>query len=57
MYNFIKRIVYALCLLYTINIVMYNYGLVVPINIYTIFIVSATDIFGVLGIILLRYLL
>lgn len=53
----IKRIVFALCLLYTINIIIYNYGTFIPINFFTIFIVAITDFFGIIGIFILMYLL
>lgn len=53
----IKRIVYAICLLYTINLIIYNYGVIIPINIYTIIIVSFTDVFGISGLFILKYLL
>ena len=57
MYNLLKRIVYALCLLYSINLIIYNYGIIVPINIFTILIVTIFGIYGVGGIIVLMYLL
>lgn len=57
MFRIIKRIVYALCLLYTINIIIYNYGIIIPINIFTIIIVSFADIFGIMGILIIMYLI
>ena len=51
--DIIKRIVYSLCLLYTINIFIYKTGKTVPINFYSIAIVS---LFDFLGGMVLRYL-
>ena len=46
--DIIKRIVYSLCLLYTINIFIYKTGKTVPINFYSIAIVSLFDFLGVI---------
>jgi hypothetical protein len=51
----IKKIVYTLCLLYTVNIFISKVGKIVPINIYTIIIVYLYDILGILMIIFLKY--
>ncbi len=42
----IKRIVFAICLLYTVNIFITKMGKMVPINIYTIIITYFFDFFG-----------
>ena len=51
----IKKIVYTLCLLYTVNIFISKKGKMVPINIYTIIIVYFYDILGILMIIYFKY--
>ena len=51
----IKRIVCAICLLYTVNIVITKMGKMVPINIYTIIITYFFDFFGIIAIIYLIY--
>ena len=51
----IKRIVFAMCLLYTVNIFITKMGKMVPINIYTIIITYFFDFFGIIAIIYLKY--
>ncbi len=51
----IKRIVYILCLVYSVNIIISKSGKYVPINYYTIIFVYFFDIFAILAIIYLRY--
>ena len=51
----IKKIVYALCLLYTVNIFISKVGKIIPINIYTIILVTIFDFFAVLSLIYLKY--
>lgn len=51
----IKKLVYTLCLLYTINVILGSVGKIVPINIYTITIVFTFDFLGILAIIYLKY--
>ena len=53
--DIIKRIVYSLCLLYTINIFIYKTGKTVPINFYSIAIVSVFDFLGVIVLLYLKY--
>ena len=53
--DMIKRIVYSLCLLYTINIFIYKTGKTVPINFYSIAIVSLFDFLGVIVLLYLKY--
>ncbi len=53
--NIIKRIVYSICLLYTINIFIYKTGKTVPINYYSIIIVYLFDILGIIAILYLKY--
>lgn len=51
----IKKIVWALCLLYTINVIISSVGKNIPVNIYTIIITALLDIPAILGLIFLRY--
>ena len=51
----IKRIVFAICLLYTVNIFITKMGKMVPINIYTVIITYFFDFFGIIAIIYLKY--
>ena len=51
----IKKIVKTICLLYTLNLVLSSIGKIIPINIYTIFVVYTFDFFGILAIIYLKY--
>ncbi len=51
----IKRLVYTLCILYTVNIIISKIGKIVPINIYTIILVYLLDVFAIIGIIYLKY--
>ncbi len=51
----VKKLVYTLCLLYTLNLILSSVGKIVPINIYTIIIVYIFDFFGILAIIYLKY--
>lgn len=53
--NIIKKIVYSICLLYTINIFIYKTGKTVPINYYSIIIVCLFDILGIIAILYLKY--
>ena len=51
----IKKIVYTICLLYTLNLILSSIGKIIPINIYTIIIIYLFDFFGILVIIYLKY--
>ncbi len=51
----IKKIVYTLCLLYTVNIFICKQNKIIPINIYTILLVYFYDIFAIIMIIFLKY--
>lgn len=53
--SIIKRIVWAMCLLYTINIIISTTGNIIPINIYTIAFIAILDMPGILGLIILKY--
>ncbi len=54
-FNIIKRIVFSLCILYSINIVISKHEKNIPINIYTIVFVFLFDFFGIIAIIILKY--
>ena len=54
-YLFIKKIVWTLCLMYSINIFISPIGKNLPINVITIIIVYIYNIFGILAIIFLKY--
>lgn len=53
--NIIKRLVYSICILYTINVFIYKTGKTVPINYYSIFIVYIFDFLGIIVLIYLKY--
>ncbi len=53
--SILKKIVWSLCLLYTVNIVISTKGKIIPINPYTIFIIYFFDFFGIIAIIYLKY--
>ena len=53
--NIIKKIVCSLCLLYTINIIISKIGKTIPINTYTILLISIYDIFAIIAILYLKY--
>ena len=51
----IKRLVFSICILYSVNIIISSIGKFIPINIYTILITFIFDFFGLLAIIYLKY--
>ena len=51
----LKRIVYSICLLYTVNIIIYKEGKIIPINYYTILLTSIFDFASILILIYLKY--
>lgn len=55
--NIIKKIVYAICILYTINVFITPSNKCLPINAYTIMIVTVFGIFGVFLIVYLKFYL
>ena len=44
--NILKKVIFAIVLLYTYNLIAVSYNLIIPINIFTIGIVSLLDIPG-----------
>ena len=53
--NIIKKLVYSICILYTINVFIYKTGKTVPINYYSIFIVFLFVFLGIIALIYLKY--
>lgn len=53
----IKKIVMGLCMLYTFNVLISKIGLIVPINIYSVSIVSLFDVFGIVLLVILKKLI
>ena len=54
-FYFVRRFVYSLCIIYSINIVISVSGKYIPINIYTIIFIFLFDFFGIIAIIYLKY--
>lgn len=54
-YYFIKRLVFSISILYTINIIINKSDKMIPINKYTIAVVYLFDFFGIIVIIYLKY--
>lgn len=52
---FIKRIVYSICLIYTIDLIISKNKKFIPINFYTIAIIYFFDFLGIMIIIYLKY--
>jgi hypothetical protein len=53
--DIIKKIVWSLCLLYTVNIIISKKGKIIPINIYTIIFIYFYDILAIAVIIYFKY--
>ena len=53
----LKKIVLALCLLYSINILLSNFGIIIPINIFSITTVSLLGGPGIIGLVVLNKML
>ena len=53
--NILRKFVYTLCLLYTVNVIISRSGKNIPINKYTILVVYFFDFFGIIAIIYLKY--
>lgn len=51
----IKKIVYSICLIYTIDLIISKNKKFIPINIYTIALVYFFDFLGIMIIIYLKY--
>ncbi len=52
-FTIIKKIVVALCMLYTFNLIVGKIGIIIPINIPSIIIVSALGLPSILGLLIL----
>lgn len=51
----IKKLVYVICIIYSINIIISKTGKYIPINAYTIILIYIFDIFAIIAIIYLKY--
>ena len=51
--NIIKKIVVALCMLYTFNLIVSSIGIIIPINIYSIATVSILGLPAIFGLLLI----
>ena len=51
----IKKLIYTLCLIYTVNIFIIKKGKMIPINFYTIIYIYLFDFLAVLSIIYIKY--
>lgn len=52
-YRVLKKVVIALCMLYTINLIVSKIGIIIPINVTSITITSILGLPAVLGLIVL----
>ncbi len=55
--NIIKKIIYSSFLLYGYNLIAVDFNMIVPINIYSVSIVSILGSFGLISLVLFKYLL
>ena len=53
----IKKIVYSAFLLYGYNLIAVNFNMIVPINVYSMSIVSVLGSFGLISLVLFKYLI
>ena len=51
----IKKLVFSICILYSVNVIISSTGKIVPINFYTIITIYFFDFLGILAIIYLKY--
>jgi len=51
----IKKIVFSICILYSVNIILATKNKVIPINFYTLALTYFFDFFAILAIIYLKY--
>lgn len=52
--NILKKIIRGLVILYSFNLIAVKFGMVIPINLFTIGIVSFLDFLGIFLIVLLK---
>ena len=55
-FKLMKKVIIASFCLYFYNIIAIKYDFVIPINFFTILIVSIFDFFGLIGLILFKFL-
>ena len=53
----IKRVIYAAFLLYGYDLIATNFNMMIPINIYSLSIVSFLGSFGMISLVLFKYLI
>lgn len=51
----IKKVVWSMCILYTINVIISATGYLIPINIYTISLTAFLGVPLITGLIILKY--
>ena len=56
LFYFIKKIVIGSLLLYIYNYFAISYHFVIPINLFTLSITSIFDVFGLVGLVIFRFL-
>lgn len=56
LFCFVKRIIFGALLLYIYNYFAISYHLVIPINLFTLSITSLFDVFGLVGLVIFRFL-
>ena len=50
----VKKLVMALCILYTINIIVTSSGIIIPINLVSIFLTASLGLPAVIGLFVLQ---
>lgn len=55
--NIIRKIIYSAFLLYGYNLIAVNFNMIVPINVYSMSIVSLLGSFGLISLVLFKYLI
>lgn len=46
----IKNVVVSICLLYSVNLALNKYGVVLPINLFTVLLTSFLSFYGIIGL-------
>ncbi len=55
LFKIIKRIVFGAFILYLYNYFAISFNMVVPINCFTLLVVTCFDVFGLLGLIIFKF--
>lgn len=53
----VKKIIYSSFLIYGYNLIAVNFNMMIPINIYSLSIVSILGSFGMISLVLFKYLI